>query len=120
MRAPFERTQPPILAPHPAPLHTHTHCLPSPKAPSASPLPWPIQPCPPGPEHKTLQVEDVLNVIELERPEGIIVQFGGQTPLKLAGALDAALKKNPIPCASGEHPATAPTHAHQGRRCVLV
>ncbi|KAG6766544.1 hypothetical protein POTOM_030631 [Populus tomentosa] len=28
--------------------------------------------------------EDVLNVIELERPDGIIVQFGGQTPLKLA------------------------------------
>ncbi|AAP99941.1 MULTISPECIES: carbamoyl-phosphate synthase large subunit [Prochlorococcus] len=31
-----------------------------------------------------LTFEDVLNVIELENPEGIIVQFGGQTPLKLA------------------------------------
>ncbi|KAL9262722.1 Carbamoyl phosphate synthase arginine-specific large chain, chloroplastic-like protein [Drosera capensis] len=31
-----------------------------------------------------LTVEDVLNVIDLERPDGIIVQFGGQTPLKLA------------------------------------
>ena len=49
-----------------------------------------------------LTVEDVLNVIEKERPEGIIVQFGGQTPLKLAGALDKALKANPIPAASGE------------------
>ncbi|HYP03906.1 MAG TPA: carbamoyl-phosphate synthase large subunit, partial [Cyanobium sp.] len=31
-----------------------------------------------------LTLEDVLNVIEAERPEGVIVQFGGQTPLKLA------------------------------------
>lgn len=31
-----------------------------------------------------LTVEDVLNVIDLEKPDGIIVQFGGQTPLKLA------------------------------------
>mgnify|MGYP001810559557 CR=1 FL=1 len=45
----------------------------------------------------------MLNVIEKERPEGIIVQFGGQTPLKLATALDKALRENPIPAASGEH-----------------
>jgi carbamoyl-phosphate synthase large subunit len=31
-----------------------------------------------------LTKEDVLNIIEAERPEGIIIQFGGQTPLKLA------------------------------------
>jgi len=31
-----------------------------------------------------LTFEDVLNVIEAERPEAVIVQFGGQTPLKLA------------------------------------
>ncbi|MCT0223637.1 carbamoyl-phosphate synthase large subunit [Synechococcus sp. CS-1328] len=31
-----------------------------------------------------LTFEDVLNVIEAEQPEGVIVQFGGQTPLKLA------------------------------------
>ena len=31
-----------------------------------------------------LTLEDVLNVIEAEHPEGVIVQFGGQTPLKLA------------------------------------
>lgn len=48
-----------------------------------------------------LTVEDVLNVIEVERPDGIIVQFGGQTPLKLAGALQEALTSNPIPAASG-------------------
>ena len=31
-----------------------------------------------------LTLEDVLNVIEVEKPVGVIVQFGGQTPLKLA------------------------------------
>ena len=34
-----------------------------------------------------LTLEDVLGVIELEQPEGVIVQFGGQTPLKLAAGL---------------------------------
>ncbi|AKS41915.1 carbamoyl-phosphate synthase large subunit [Wenzhouxiangella marina] len=37
-----------------------------------------------------LTLEDVLAVIELEKPEGIIIQFGGQTPLKLARELEAA------------------------------
>ena len=48
-----------------------------------------------------LTVEDVLNVLERERPEGIIVQFGGQTPLSLAAALQKALTESPIPAASG-------------------
>ena len=48
-----------------------------------------------------LTVEDVLSVCEVERPEGIIVQFGGQTPLSLATKLEAALKANPIQAASG-------------------
>ena len=34
--------------------------------------------------------EDILNIIELEQPDGIILQFGGQTPLKLAKPLEAA------------------------------
>jgi carbamoyl-phosphate synthase large subunit len=34
-----------------------------------------------------LYFEDVMNVIEAEKPEGVIVQLGGQTPLKLANAL---------------------------------
>ncbi|MCW3065073.1 MAG: carbamoyl-phosphate synthase, large subunit [Solirubrobacterales bacterium] len=34
--------------------------------------------------------EDVLAVCEVEQPEGIIVQFGGQTPLRLAAGLEAA------------------------------
>jgi carbamoyl-phosphate synthase large subunit len=37
-----------------------------------------------------LTFEDVMEVIEFERPEGVILQFGGQTPLKLAEALGAA------------------------------
>jgi carbamoyl-phosphate synthase large subunit len=37
-----------------------------------------------------LTAADVLAVIEVERPEGVIVQFGGQTPLKLAKALQEA------------------------------
>ncbi|HEX8950011.1 MAG TPA: carbamoyl-phosphate synthase large subunit, partial [Dissulfurispiraceae bacterium] len=35
-----------------------------------------------------LTIEDVLSIVELERPEGVIVQFGGQTPLKLAVPLE--------------------------------
>ena len=37
-----------------------------------------------------LTLEDVLAVVELEQPEGVIVQFGGQTPLKLAAGLEQA------------------------------
>ena len=35
-------------------------------------------------------LEDVLEIVALEQPTGVIVQFGGQTPLKLARALEAA------------------------------
>ncbi len=34
-----------------------------------------------------LTVEDVLSIYEKEKPEGVIVQFGGQTPLNIAGEL---------------------------------
>ena len=37
-----------------------------------------------------LTLEDVLAVIEVEQPEGVIVQFGGQTPLRLAAGLARA------------------------------
>ena len=37
-----------------------------------------------------LTFEDVMEVIEKEQPKGVIVQYGGQTPLKLARALEAA------------------------------
>ena len=35
-------------------------------------------------------LEDVLEIVDKEQPKGVIVQFGGQTPLKLARALQAA------------------------------
>ena len=37
-----------------------------------------------------LTLEDVLEVVEKEKPFGVVVQFGGQTPLKLAVALEQA------------------------------
>jgi len=37
-----------------------------------------------------LTVEDVLSIYEKERPEGVIVQFGGQTPLNIARELEQA------------------------------
>lgn len=37
-----------------------------------------------------LTLEDVLEIVDLEKPVGVIVQYGGQTPLKLAKALEAA------------------------------
>ena len=37
-----------------------------------------------------LTFEDVMNIVEKERPDGVIVQFGGQTPLKLAVSLEKA------------------------------
>ncbi|AGA89167.1 carbamoyl-phosphate synthase, large subunit [Thioflavicoccus mobilis 8321] len=37
-----------------------------------------------------LALEDVLEIVDKERPRGVIVQYGGQTPLKLARALEAA------------------------------
>ena len=37
-----------------------------------------------------LTLEDVLNIIDLEQPEGVIVQFGGQTPINLTPGMTAA------------------------------
>ncbi len=37
-----------------------------------------------------LTFEDVMNIVDVEKPEGVIVQFGGQTPLNLADRLHAA------------------------------
>jgi len=37
-----------------------------------------------------LTLEDVLEIVAIEQPTGVIVQYGGQTPLKLAEALEAA------------------------------
>ncbi|ASC72828.1 Carbamoyl-phosphate synthase large chain [Halomicronema hongdechloris C2206] len=58
-----------------------------------------------------LTKEDVLNIIEAEQPEGIIIQFGGQTPLKLAvplqhylASLEQATPSGPIPKIWGTSP----------------
>ena len=37
-----------------------------------------------------ITLEDILNIIDLEKPEGVIVQFGGQTPINLTAGLAAA------------------------------
>ncbi|HEY7866386.1 MAG TPA: carbamoyl-phosphate synthase large subunit [Psychromonas sp.] len=37
-----------------------------------------------------ITLEDVLEIVRVEKPKGVIVQYGGQTPLKLARALEAA------------------------------
>jgi carbamoyl-phosphate synthase large subunit len=39
---------------------------------------------------ESLTLEDVLEIVELEKPQGVIVQYGGQTPLKLARELETA------------------------------
>ncbi|MCC7258574.1 MAG: carbamoyl-phosphate synthase large subunit [Gammaproteobacteria bacterium] len=39
---------------------------------------------------ESLTFEDVMEIIDLEKPAGVIVQYGGQTPLKLARSLEAA------------------------------
>jgi len=39
---------------------------------------------------ESLTLEDVLEIVEKEQPKGVIVQYGGQTPLKLARPLEAA------------------------------
>ncbi len=44
-----------------------------------------------------LTKEDVLNIIEVEQPQGIIIQFGGQTPLKLAVPLQQYLDSPDCP-----------------------
>ncbi len=39
---------------------------------------------------ESLNFEDVMAIVDVEQPDGVIVQFGGQTPLKLANALEEA------------------------------
>ncbi|MGP1930273.1 MAG: carbamoyl-phosphate synthase large subunit [Arsenophonus sp. ET-YP4-MAG3] len=39
---------------------------------------------------ESITLEDILEIVRIEQPEGVIVQYGGQTPLKLAIALEEA------------------------------
>jgi carbamoyl-phosphate synthase large subunit len=63
-----------------------------------------------------LTLEDVLEIVELEKPKGVIVQFGGQTPLKLARALEAGRadhRHQPGRHRPGRGPRTLPAAARQ-------
>ena len=53
-----------------------------------------------------------------EKPEGIIVQFGGQTPLKIATTLHEYLKEHPVPAAGGERPSSTRGVARGARPLV--
>ena len=53
-----------------------------------------------------LTFEDVLNIIENEKPKGVVVQFGGQTPLKIAERL--ARGRRPHPGHARRTPSTWP------------
>ncbi|MBD2666878.1 carbamoyl-phosphate synthase large chain [Richelia sinica FACHB-800] len=55
-----------------------------------------------------LTKEDVLNIIEAENPVGVIVQFGGQTPLKLAVPLQKYLQELPSPSSAPKIWGTSP------------
>ena len=55
-----------------------------------------------------LTLEDVLGIVEVERPEGVIVQFGGQTPLKLAAGPRARRRAAARHPARGDRPRGGP------------
>ena len=62
-----------------------------------------------------LTLEDVLGVVEVEQPEGVIVQFGGQTPLKLAAR---ARRRPACRCsARASTRSTSPRTAGASARC---
>ena len=39
------------------------------------------------PYFEPITFEDIMNIINFEKPDGVLVQFGGQTPLKIANQL---------------------------------
>ena len=63
-----------------------------------------------------LTVEDVLSIYEKEKPEGVIVQFGGQTPLNIAGELAAGRRQDPRHLARGHRPGRGPRPLPRGGR----
>ncbi|WP_320667665.1 carbamoyl-phosphate synthase large subunit [Prochlorococcus sp. MIT 1307] len=66
-----------------------------------------------------LTLEDVLNVIEEEQPDGVIVQFGGQTPLKLSLPLLKWLKESKISESKTRIWGTSPTSIDQAENREL-
>ena len=65
-----------------------------------------------------LTLEDVLGIVEVEQPEGVIVQFGGQTPLKLAAGLEAAGVPLLGTCAGGDRPRRGPRALRRAARAA--
>ena len=62
-----------------------------------------------------LTFEDVMNIVELEKPEGVVIQFGGQTPLRLAlPLLRAGRARSWAPAPT---PSTSPRTASASARC---
>ena len=55
-----------------------------------------------------LTVEDVLSIYEKEKPEGVIVQFGGQTPLNIAAELADGRREDPRHLARDDRPGRGP------------
>ena len=55
-----------------------------------------------------LTVEDVLAIYQKEKPEGVIVQFGGQTPLNIARQLDGRGREDPGHYAADDRPGGGP------------
>ena len=62
-----------------------------------------------------LTFEDVMNIVERERPRGVIVQFGGQTPLKLTVAAQRGRRADPRHAARRHRPRRGPPALR--RRC---
>ena len=62
-----------------------------------------------------LTLEDVLHIVEREKPDGVIVQFGGQTPLKLAAALEAG-RADPRHLAGRDRPRRGPRALRRAAR----
>ena len=60
-------------------------------------------------------LEDVLEIVDKEKPVGVIVQYGGQTPLKLA--LDLERAGVPIIGTIARHRSTSPRTASASRSC---
>ena len=63
-----------------------------------------------------LTLEDVLGVIEVEQPEGVIVQFGGQTPLKLAARPGRRRRADPRHAARRDRPRRGPRALRRAAR----
>ena len=66
-----------------------------------------------------LTVEDVLSIYEKEKPDGVIVQFGGQTPLNIARELAAGRRKDSGDIGGRHRPGrgSGPVPQDDGARC---